>query len=117
MRDNVIYHNPRCSKSRGALKLLQDRDVEVEVVEYLRTPPSAKELGEICRLLGVAPTEITRTREARFKELGLSAEDARPDAEWLRLLAKNPVLIERPIVVVNGRAVVGRPPEKVLRII
>jgi arsenate reductase len=117
MQDNVILHNPRCSKSRATLALLQEHGAEVQVVEYLETPPSAEELRDICEKLGVSALDITRQKEKRFLELGLTAGENRPEAEWLLILSENPVLIERPIVLVNGRAVVGRPPENVLSLL
>lgn len=117
MRDNVIYHNPRCSKSRSTLALLEERGLEVEVVKYLEHPPSAAELASLCHALGLRPLELIRTKEAAFRALGLSAGDERPDREWLRLMSENPVLIERPIVVYRGRAAIGRPPENVLSLL
>jgi len=112
-----IYHNPRCSKSRQALQLLRDAGVEPEVVEYLKTPPSATELDALCAALGCEPQAILRFGEDRAKELGLKAGDARKRDEWLRLLADNPVLIERPIAVDGRRAVLARPPEQVLSLL
>lgn len=112
-----IYHNPRCSKSRQALQLLRDAGVEPEVVEYLKTPPTATELDALCKALVREPQTIVRFGEDCAKQLGLKAGDARKRAEWLRLLADNPVLIERPIVVDGKRAVLGRPPEQVLSLL
>lgn len=117
MLNDAIYHNPRCSKSRQTLALLQDKGVKLPVVEYLDQPPSADELLKICALLDKRPLEITRTKEALFKELGLSKSDDRSDAEWAEVLAANPKLIERPIVVHGGKAALGRPPEDVLAIL
>jgi len=117
MQDNVILHNPRCSKSRATLALLQERGADVQVVEYLNAPPSAEELRGICDKLGVSALDITRTKEKTFSELGLFAGDHRSEAEWLRILSENPVLIERPIVLLDGRAAVGRPPENVLSLL
>lgn len=107
-----IYHNPRCSKSRQTLAILEEAGVPLEVVEYLKTPPTAAELDRICTALGVEPQEIVRRGEARFHELGLDARDGASRDEWLTLLAENPILIERPIVVKGSRAVLGRPPER-----
>ena len=112
-----IYHNPRCSKSRQALQLLRDAGVEPDVVEYLKTPPSAKEIDALCSALGREPQAIVRFGEDRAKELCLKAGDVRKRAEWLRLLADNPVLIERPIAVDGKRAALGRPPEQVLELL
>jgi len=117
MQDNVIFHNPGCSKCRTTLALLQERGVEVTVVEYLKAPPSVEELRIICDKLGVSALGIVRKKESKFSELGLSAGDDRSEAEWFRLLNENPVLIERPIVIVNGRAALGRPPENVLSLL
>ena len=114
---NVIYHNLRCSKSRLALGILRDRDIDIDVVEYLKEPPSIKELKSICEKLQLKPFEIIRTQEALFAELGLSLNDKKSDKEWLQILHEHPQLIERPIIVVQGRAVIGRPPENVFSII
>ncbi|MDB5986240.1 MAG: arsC [Nevskia sp.] len=112
-----LYHNPRCSKSRQALQLLRDAGVEPEIVEYLKTPPSATELDALCKALGREPQTIVRFGEDRAKELGIKAGDVRKRAAWLRLLAENPVLIERPIAVDGKRAALGRPPEQVLSLL
>jgi arsenate reductase len=109
-----LYHNPRCSKSRETLALLRERGVQVEVVEYLKSPPDAAALDRICRALGAEPTALVRTKEKRFDELGLSLADARGRDEWLALLAENPILLERPILVAGRKAAIGRPPENVL---
>jgi arsenate reductase (glutaredoxin) len=113
MRD-CILHNPRCSKSRETLKLLQDHGVELPVVEYLQTPPTAAELREICSLLGVEPLQLVRTKEALFAELGLGKDKGYGDAQWIDVLAAHPKLLERPIVVYRGKAALGRPPSSVL---
>lgn len=111
----TIWHNPRCSKSRGALALLTEHGVDPEVVRYLDTSPTREQLADVLRRLGTDdPRVITRTGEARYRELGLA--DADPDA-LLDALAENPILIERPIVLVGERAVVGRPPERVLELL
>jgi arsenate reductase len=113
----TIYHNPRCSKSRQTLELLQERGCEVDVIDYLQSPPSATELASFCRRLGMQPLELMRRKEKRFAELGLSAEDARSNQEWIKVMVQNPILIERPIVVHDGHVALGRPPEKVLKIL
>ena len=87
--------------------------MNARVVRYLDTPPTVAELDELCRSLGADPLDLCRTKEARFAELGLSKHDDRPRAEWLRLLAANPILLERPIVCVGETCVIGRPPDKV----
>ena len=115
--DNKFFHNPHCTKSRQALSILQEKGVQVPVVEYLSSPPSISELTEICELLGVHPIDILRSNEPIFRELGLSLKDERPAAEWITIMSENPKLIERPIVIIDGKAVVGRPPENILSII
>ncbi|GAA5145658.1 arsenate reductase (glutaredoxin) [Pseudonocardia eucalypti] len=113
--DVTVWHNPRCSKSRGALALLEERGIDPAVVRYLEDAPSRAELEHVLRLLGTDdPREITRTGEARYRELGLREADR---DTLLDALAANPVLIERPIVLVEGRAVVARPPERVLELL
>lgn len=112
----TIYHNPRCSKSRQALKLLTERGVEPGVVEYLKTPPDAAKLGRLLDLLGLEPRQLMRRKEAPYKALGL--DDAGLDrAALIRAMVENPILIERPIVVANGKAALGRPPEAVLEVL
>ena len=111
-----IYHNPRCSKSRQAKLLLQSSGMDLEIVEYLTNPPTKKELDKICRMLGVEPQDILRIKEKRFSELGLSKDDQRKRKDWIALMVSNPILIERPIVIFQGKAVIGRPPEVVLEI-
>jgi arsenate reductase len=111
-----IYHNPRCSKSRTALALLRERGVEPQVVEYLKTPPDEKELKELLDLLGMRPRQLIRRGESVYRELGLDDPDL-DDAALIRAMVAHPVLIERPIVVANGHAALGRPPEQVLEIL
>ncbi|MDT7665550.1 MAG: hypothetical protein QOD04_5106 [Pseudonocardiales bacterium] len=111
----TVWHNPRCSKSRGALALLAERGVDPEVVRYLDTAPSRAELVDVLRRLGSDdPLVITRTGEARYRELGLAGADR---DTVLDALAANPILIERPIVLVGDRAVVARPPERALELL
>lgn len=109
----TIYHNPRCSKSRATLQLLHDHGLNTTVVDYLQTPPSVAELDMLCTALGGEPTEMVRFNEQEAKDLGLKKNDTRMRADWLKLLAENPRLIERPIVLRGERAVIGRPPENV----
>lgn len=111
-----IYHNPRCSKSREALQLLQDQGVAPETVEYLKTPPSAAELTELLALLALEPRDLMRRKEPEYKELGLD-HPALTRAQLIAALAAHPKLIERPIVVKDGRAVIGRPPERALELL
>ena len=117
IQDNVIHHNPRCSKSRQALALLQEKGIELHINEYLKTPPSVAELALLCEQLGMHPLALCRTKEPMFKELGLSNDDNRSEAEWLKIMVEHPILIERPIVVYKNRVAVGRPPENVLSIL
>ncbi len=116
MSKTRIFHNPRCSKSRQTLALLQERGVDVEIVEYLKTPPDKADLDAILTQLGLEPADIVRRKESLYKELGLAERDLSHD-EWLDILVANPILIERPIVVANGKARLGRPPEQVLEIL
>ncbi len=111
-----IYHNPRCSKSRQTLHLLEERDLTAEVVEYLKTPPNCKELGEILDMLGLEPRQLMRTKETEYKELGLD-DDALSREQLIEAMVANPKLIERPIVINKGKAAIGRPPETVLDIL
>lgn len=113
----VIYHNPRCSKSRATLALLHAHGVDLDIVDYLAQPPSIDTLRTLLRGLGLPPQAIVRFGEARATELGVLASDTRSAAEWLQLLHENPILIERPIVIIAGRATLGRPPENVLRLL
>ena len=112
-----ILHNPRCSKSRQTLELLKEKGFDPEIILYLENPQSKEELKGVCQKLGKNPLEITRVKEPLFKKLGLSKNDNRSDEDWLGILAHNPKLIERPIVLHNHKAAVGRPPEKVLEIL
>lgn len=112
----TIYHNPRCSKSRQTLALLQERGIEPTVVEYLNAPPDAAALGGILDLLGMEPRDLMRRKEAAYKEAG--ADDTDMDRQALiAAMVAHPVLIERPIVLANGKAAIGRPPENVLEIL
>ena len=112
----TVYHNPRCSKSRGACELISDvynpSNEPVEVVEYLRTPLSVVQLKELNGMLGCPVREMLRDSEAIYKELGL-ADASLTDDQLYEAIAANPILLQRPIVVRNGRAVIGRPPENV----
>lgn len=110
----TIYHNPRCSKSRASLALLEAQAIDIEIIEYLTTPPSAEYLLTLCQKLNKKPVELIRHKEALFKELGLSLTDTHSDEKWCQIMHDNPKLIERPIVVYNDNAVLGRPPENIL---
>ena len=112
----TIYHNPRCSKSRTTLGLLQERGIEPEIVEYLQDPPDAKTLQNILQLLGISAADLMRKGEAEYK----AARDtlaAMSEAEQIAWLSENPRVIERPIVVTEDAARIGRPPETALEIL
>lgn len=111
-----IYHNNRCSKSRATLALLEQHGAPVEVVNYLDTPPTADELVVLLQQLGMSARELLRSGEAEFQSLGL-ADPALDEASLISAMVAHPKLIERPIVVANGKAVLGRPPEAVLAIL
>ena len=111
-----IYHNPRCGKSRQSLQLLQEQGIEPEIIEYLKTPPSAEELNDILQKLGMEPRELMRKKEAEFKANKL--DDETLDRQTLiNGMINHPILIERPIVIANDKAAIGRPPEAVLAIL
>ncbi|MBY6034915.1 arsenate reductase (glutaredoxin) [Marinobacter daepoensis] len=111
-----IFHNPRCSKSRQTLELLQQKGIEPEIIRYLETPPTEQELLHILDLLGCEPREIMRTKEAEYREQGLDSPELNR-TDLIQAMIKTPKLIERPIVLANGKAAVGRPPENVLNIL
>lgn len=114
--DLRMLHNPRCSKSRATLELLTARGLQPEVIDYQKQPPSVDELNTIADQLGVQPREMMRTGEAVYADLGLDNPDLSRE-QLLQAMADNPILIERPIVLANGKAVIGRPPETVLKIL
>ncbi len=116
MSDFKIYHNPRCSKSRQTLALLQENGIEPEIVEYLATPPSLQELTKVLELLAIEPQELMRKKEAQYKEAGLDNTNL-SKKQQIQLMIANPKVIERPIVIGKGKAAIGRPPESVLDII
>lgn len=117
MTDNVtIYHNPRCSKSRQTMELLEGHGVTPNVVKYLETPPDTATLDSLLKMLGLEPRELMRTKEAEYNDLNLG-DPALTRAQLLQAMVENPRLIERPIVVKDGKAAIGRPPEKVLDIL
>lgn len=116
MTEVCIFHNPRCSKSRQSLQLLQEHGVEPTIRLYLQEPPSHQELAQIVAKLGISARDLVRRSEAIFKEQGLADKELSED-EWIDVMVRSPKLIERPIVLVGDRAVVGRPPEKVLSLL
>jgi len=111
-----IYHNPRCSKSRQTLKLLEERELPVDIIEYLKEAPSKAELESVIKLLNMQPRDLMRKGEAVYKELGLKDDGLSRD-QLISAMLENPILIERPIVLANGKAAIGRPPESVLDIL
>jgi arsenate reductase len=111
-----IYHNPRCSKSRQTLQLLQEKGVNVEIIEYLKTPPTIAELSDILQKLGIEPRALMRKNEAEYKATGMDNTELTKD-ELIAGMVAAPKLIERPIVLANDKATIGRPPESVLEIL
>ncbi|KQQ56839.1 arsenate reductase [Pseudomonas sp. Leaf127] len=116
MTDLTLYHNPRCSKSRAALELLQARDLAPEVVLYLQTPPDAAHLRQLLDKLGIPARQLLRSGEDEYKSLNL-ADPSLSDAQLIDAMVAHPKLIERPILVVGDRAVIGRPPENILELL
>ena len=112
----TLYHNPRCSKSREALALLQANGCEPDIVLYIDTPPTAKQLKVLVATLGITARQLIRKTEDAYKELNL-ADEKLSEAALIKAMATNPKLIERPIFMNNGKAIVGRPPENVLAIL
>ncbi len=112
----TIYHNPRCSKSRQTMALLVERGIEPTVVEYLNTPPSVEEFEIILNGLGMEPRDLMRRKEAPYAGNGLD-DDSLSRGELIAALRRDPVLMERPVVVAGGKVAIGRPPENVLEIL
>ena len=112
----TIYHNPACGKSRGALDILRERGVDAEVIEYLKVPPDRATLERILALLGGPPADLVR-KDKRFAELGLNASDYVTREQVVTLLLAHPELMERPVVIRDGRAVIARPSERVLELL
>mgnify|MGYP003683116041 CR=1 FL=1 len=112
----TIYHNPRCSKSRQTLALIEEKGVEADIVLYLETPPSAKELSDLLGKLGISARQLLRKGEEAYKDNNLK-DAALSDADLIEAMVKFPKLIERPIVISGDKAVLGRPPENVLELI
>ena len=116
MKHFIIYHNPRCSKSRQTLDLLRQKGIDPQIILYLEEPPSESDLANILDCLGMGPRELLRTGEIEYKELNLK-DRTLDDSKIIKLMSENPKLIERPIVVSSNRAIIGRPPENVLNLI
>ena len=111
-----IYHNPQCSKSRSALELIQQKQLTVEIIEYLKFPPHSRELAHIIKKLGVTAREIIRKNEEPYQKLGLSNPKLN-ESELLEAISFNPILLERPIVILNDKAAIGRPLENIEKLI
>ncbi|NQD91893.1 arsenate reductase (glutaredoxin) [Pseudomonas sp. CrR25] len=116
MTDLTLYHNPRCSKSRGALQLLEERGLTPTIVRYLETPPSAPQLRELLGKLGIGARQLLRSGEDEYQALNL-ADSGLSEEQLIDAMAAHPRLIERPILIVDDKAVIGRPPEKVLELL
>jgi len=112
----TIYHNPKCSKSRQTLELLEQQGITPTVIEYLKTPPDAATLKEILARLKLTPRELMRKKETTYDECGID-NPALSEDDLIALMTQHPILIERPIVLANGKAALGRPPEQVLEIL
>ncbi|MFT7684938.1 MAG: arsenate reductase [Candidatus Azotimanducaceae bacterium] len=112
----TIYHNPRCSKSRQTLSLINEKDITPEIILYKESPLSSRQIAEVVLLLGIKPLDLIRQSEPEFQALGNLITEMTDD-ELVDLMVKNPTLIQRPIVVANGQARIGRPPESVLEIL
>lgn len=115
MQKLTIWHNPRCSKSREALKLIEEKGLETEVFKYLEEQPSKEEIVKILDMLGIKPKELMRTKEALYKELVLKNEN--DDEKLIEAMAEHPKLIERPIVIKDSKAVIGRPPSAIVELL
>ena len=116
MTDLTLYHNPRCSKSRGALELLEARGLTPTIVRYLETPPSVAQLQTLLGKLGIAARDLLRTGEDEYKALNL-ADTSLSEEQLIAAMAAHPKLIERPILIAGDKAMIGRPPEKILEIL
>lgn len=116
MSSTRIYLNRNCSKCRSSLQLLESKGIDADIVEYLNAPPSVDELRAILDLLSLEPRALMRQQEAPYAELNLADESLSRDA-LIQAMVEHPILIERPIVIHNGKATIGRPPEKILDIL
>lgn len=112
MANVTIWHNPRCGKSRDGLKLLEEKGIDAEVVKYLDTPPTKEELVALLKMLGITARELMRTKEAIYKELDL--KEVTDEDQLIEAMVNNPKLIERPIVIKEGKAAIGRPIENII---
>ena len=108
----ILYHNPRCSKSRKALQIIRAKGIEPEIIEYLRNPPDISTLKRLITMLGIDAEKLVRKNEPTFKVMHLLESEIDTE-QWLELLQQNPVLLQRPIIIANNNAIIGRPPERV----
>lgn len=115
MKKVTLFYNPRCSKCRNALALVKAEGCEVEIIEYLKTLPTVKELKKVLNMLGLKPIDLLRKNESLFKEKYEGRELA--DDQWIKVMHENPILIERPVVIYGNKAVIGRPPERITEIL
>lgn len=115
MKTALIYHNPRCSKSRQTLAILEEHTLEIKVVKYLEQPPSTKQIKEILTMLSASVDEIMRSNESEYKDF-IKGKNL-SDQEKIKIINRHPKILERPIVIIDEKAVIGRPPESVLEII
>ena len=115
MSNITIWHNPKCSKSRDSFKLLEERGIEIEVVKYLENIPSREELTTVLKMLNMSARDLMRTKESIYKELNLQDEDS--EDALIDAMLMNPKLIERPIIIKDNKAVIGRPIEKVIELL
>lgn len=111
-----IFHNPRCTKSRQTLSLIEEKGIEPEIIEYLKEPPSKEQLKQILSMLNMTPRQLMRTKEKEYREKGLDNPQLTED-QLIDAMINTPKLIERPIVICEGKAAIGRPPEKILEIL
>lgn len=116
MSEIILYHNPKCSKSRQTLALLEERGIQPRIIEYLNTPLTQQQLDHILNCLQYEPLQLMRTKETRYQELGLDHTTLSRE-EAIQTIIDNPILMERPIVVHENKAAIGRPPENVLEIL
>ncbi len=112
----TIYHNPRCSKSRASLAILEQHEIDLEILEYLKTPPTRSELKQVLKLLACTPRDLIRTGQSEYRENNLDNMQLSDD-ELIDAMITHPILIERPIVIRGDKAVIGRPPESVLSLL
>jgi len=115
MANVTIWHNPRCGKSRDAVNLLEEKDIDAQVVKYLDTPPSKDELKAVLKMLGISARELMRTKEDIYKELNLKEETE--EEKLIEAMVAHPKLIERPVVIKDGKAAIGRPLQNIVDIL